>query len=144
MIKYKVFKASKEKEINDFLAENHQKLAADGIRHFGDNVCIYFNDLTEEEIENEQIIKSLKQGLLQAKVNLASATMEVHFNQGKALTGGGDLGLKKATKAREDILAEIYYLTQVMEMVKNGSLVPKIENPVIKVTEKDAKKEKSS
>lgn len=143
MIKYKVFKASQEKEINDFLQKNGDFLASDGLKVSDGNVAIFYSDKTEEDLENDFIIKALKDGIRQAKINLAIHTKDVHFQQGLVIAGAGDLGLKKAEKERKDDLAQIYYYTQVVDMVKKGTLIPKIENPIIKVTEtkKDAKKE---
>lgn len=140
MVKFKSFKAEDEKEINEFLAENWENISSNSIAYTNDRICFIVTTLSEAEREKNNIISGIKNQLTKLKVDLAQRFANISFQRGLVLMGGGDLQLKKEEEAKDAILKQIYYTTQVMYNVQKDEFLKEIPDPFdVKVGEENIK-----
>lgn len=128
-MRYIKFAAGDDVAINQFLEEQGDKIDNNGVRLVGDNVCILYSELTDEQYLKKATIAGLQTSKFQLVGQLAmSKQKELFFRdcavkEGKKAKDGpnfGDLVVNEANEQKR-MLAEIHFFNETIHLIESDS-----------------------
>lgn len=122
-MQYASFKITQEKEINQFLKENRQKIAKDGVAFLDGSICILYEERSPGQTERDLAVEAT-QVFINGKLSEAIGNeVDARGWRSLSLAGKGgkdaDTQVQIAEAKRDNLLLNVKHAREIMAEIKN-------------------------